>query len=147
MKQITRKLSKLVLVGYTLLLSYWMLLGFGRRATHSEFMYNIKPFVTIRHFLQFDRFNTNIWMINLLGNIGVFVPFGILLALVFGGKLRKIYLIFIGGLFILESLQLLTRRGSFDIDDFILNSIGFLIGYGFYRMIIWFVNSRRDGIG
>ena len=32
--------------------------------------------------------------------------------------------------FIIEVVQLVTRIGSFDIDDFILNILGALIGFG-----------------
>jgi glycopeptide antibiotics resistance protein len=36
-------------------------------------------------------------------------------------------------LFIIEVVQLVTRRGSFDIDDFILNMVGALIGFGIWK--------------
>lgn len=81
-----RRFSLICLIGYTALLAYWMLLGFGRRYTYATLRYNLKPFETIKHFMQVDRFNPDIWVINLLGNIGVFIPFGILIPLVFGGK-------------------------------------------------------------
>jgi len=35
----------------------------------------------------------------------------------------------------LELTQLLSKRGSLDVDDVILNSLGFLIGYGIYKAI------------
>ena len=134
MKMIQR-LSLVSLLLYTMILMYWMLLGFGRRYTYSEYKYNLMPFETITHFLQTDRFNTSIWVVNIFGNIGVFVPFGILLPLLFGGKIKKSISIFMIGLFSLESLQFITRRGSFDIDDIILNSLGFLFGYCIYRVL------------
>ncbi len=138
MKNTFHKLVTASLLGYTVLLSYWMLIGFGRgyRFTYSSYMYNLVPFKTIRHFLQFDKFNTEIWVVNLLGNIGVFMPFGFLLPFVIGVGLRKSYVVFFLGLFLLESQQFLLRRGSFDIDDFILNSVGFVIGYGMYKMFM-----------
>ncbi|MHA0858084.1 VanZ family protein [Paenibacillus sp. CMAA1364] len=145
MKNIIQKLSMISLISYTTLLTYWMILGFGRRHTNSDFRYNLKPFQTIKHFLHIDRFTTDVWVINLFGNIGAFLPFGILLPIIFGGKLKRSFLMFFMGLFILESLQLLSRRGSFDIDDFILNSIGFIIGYGIYKLLM-IVNSRMGGI-
>lgn len=144
MKNMMVKLSKIGLLFYTILLSYWMILGFGRRHTYSEYMYNLIPFKTINQFLQIDKFNTDVWVINIFGNIGVFLPFGILLPVIFGEKMMKSFTIFIVGLFILESLQLVTKRGSFDIDDFILNSLGFLIGYGLYKAFIVLVKAKKQ---
>ncbi len=119
-----------------------MLFGFGR-TPQTEYMYNLKPFSTVRYFMRTYDLSTRTWSINL---IGVFVPFGVLLPMIFKKSLSKIFIIFLGGLFVLESMQLLTRRGSFDIDDFILNSIGFLIGYLIYRVTdrIW-NRIRRKG--
>lgn len=136
MKKKTTRFTAFVLICYILFLSYLMIWGFDRR-THSDYMYNIQPFLTIRHFLQIDRFNTSTWVINLIGNIGVFIPFGILIPLIVKGRLVRSLVYFLCGILVLETLQLVTRRGSFDIDDFILNSIGFLIGYGVYRMVYW----------
>lgn len=129
-----KRISLICIVLYTLLLSYWMLFGFGRR-TYPEYMYNLKPLHTIIQFMQIDRYNRNIWVVNLLGNIGVFVPFGILLPFALRGKLIKSFSVFLVSLIILELLQLITRRGCFDVDDIILNSLGFLIGYAFCKLL------------
>ena len=128
-----RSMVLILLIGYSLLLIYWMLFGFGR-ASHDTYMYNLKPFFTIRQYLRADSFLSGIWLINMVGNIGVFVPFGILLPLIFGRKLGKSLAVFFTGVFVLESLQLLFKRGSFDVDDFILNAIGFTLGIGIYKI-------------
>lgn len=142
MKRYARRMMLFILIGYAMLLSYWMIFGFGRIA-RAEYMYNLKPFHTIHQYLQINNFNSNIWMVNLAGNIGVFVPFGVLIPLVFGGRYFRLLGTFLSGLFILEILQLLTKRGSFDIDDFILNTIGVTIGYGIYRMAMGWVDSEK----
>jgi glycosyltransferase involved in cell wall biosynthesis len=133
MKQIRMKPALLVLIAYTLLLSYWMLLGFGR-VTKPEYSYNLVPFSSIERYLQGGSISLWERLVNLVGNIVVFIPFGILLPLVFR-KFWKSIGVFIGCLFILESLQLIFKRGSFDIDDFILNTIGFLLGYLFFKLL------------
>jgi glycopeptide antibiotics resistance protein len=137
-----KKISMICIILYTLLLGYWMLFGFGRGFTYSSFMYNLKPFYTIRHFLRTDRFNTSIWVINLLGNIGVFIPFGILLPCILADKFKKSFYVFLAGVIILELLQLFSRRGCFDVDDIILNTLGFLIGYGLYRILGLLLRKR-----
>ncbi|GIO85106.1 hypothetical protein J25TS5_20380 [Paenibacillus faecis] len=128
-----RRVVFLVITGYTLLIGYWMLFGFGREP-QPGYLFNLKPLCTIRQFLQVDHFSPKVWMINLVGNVGVFVPFGVLLPLFLkeGRLLLKSLCLFLSGVFVLESLQLLTKRGSWDIDDFILNTLGFLLGYGLY---------------
>lgn len=135
MNRMIRKISFALLILYTLLLSFWMLIGFNRY-TYPDFRYNLIPFSTIKHFLQFDRFNTNIWVINLLGNIAVFMPFGLLLPVLFRGRFMRSFSVFIIALTVLELSQFLTRRGSLDIDDFILNSVGFLLGFGVYKIFV-----------
>ncbi|WP_246944742.1 VanZ family protein [Bacillus pinisoli] len=129
------------LVAYTLVVGYWMLFGFGRTVS-PDFMYNLTPFETIIIYMQFDNFNTYSWVMNLLGNIGVFVPFGIFIPLVTRKRLIQSFLLFIICILILETLQLLTKRGSFDIDDFILNSIGFFIGYISFMAIKIFTHDK-----
>jgi glycopeptide antibiotics resistance protein len=37
-------------------------------------------------------------------------------------------------LLVIEVIQVVTKRGSFDIDDFILNMLGALIGFGIWKM-------------
>lgn len=142
MKKI-RKVGLFLLVSYTALLSFWMFFGFGRH-TYSEFRYNLTPFSTLGIFLNFSKFNTKTWVINLIGNIGVFVPFGILFPIVFQERMIRLYLKFITGIFLLELIQLLSRRGVFDVDDLLLNSVGFIIGYGSYRILAIFMNIKKS---
>jgi len=123
--------ARIILLGYALQLGYWMLFGFGR-AAQSQYMYNIVPFATICLFIRGGTHQEV--LINLLGNVGVFVPIGLLIPAATGGRLKKSLSLFWLGIMGLEILQLLTRRGIFDVDDFFLNTVGFLIGYGIYRL-------------
>lgn len=134
-----------ILLMYLLLLSYWMLFGFGR-VTHTQYMYNLRPFSTITQFLDASNNNSYTQIINLAGNIGVFIPFGVLLPLVCRGKFLKQLIRFLSGLLVLETMQLMTRRGSFDVDDFLLNTIGFTIGYCIYKIIFRFVKTKSSNL-
>ncbi|MBM7615749.1 VanZ family protein [Alkaliphilus hydrothermalis] len=133
MRPFIKRIALVILLAYTLLLGYWMLWGFGR-AVQPQYMYNIVPFRTIKLFFHSRKSILKMSIINLIGNIGVFVPFGILIPLSFGGKIAKMLGIFLRGLLLLEILQLLTRRGSFDVDDLILNTVGAMVGYGLYKI-------------
>ena len=97
--------------------------------------YNLVPFKTIRSFMTLHpSTSTSAKVFNLLGNIALFVPMGILLPLVFKraiGWLKIVIATFLISL-CFELFQLFTHTGHFDVDDLILNSIGGLVGYGCY---------------
>lgn len=68
---------------------------------------------------------------NLAGNLFLLFPLGFYLPF-FAQKTKKLWIyssIVAIGILIIEVVQLLTMRGSLDIDDFILNFAGALIGF------------------
>ncbi|OPD60219.1 VanZ family protein [Bacillus anthracis] len=94
---------------------------------------NLVPFrSTIRYLTEFDSYNIDIVLMNTLGNVIIFIPFGFLLPLLFKqiNNVKMASKIFIKFILLIESLQLLTFTGVFDIDDIMLNMLGALIGYG-----------------
>jgi len=99
---------------------------------------NFVPFKTISTYIQaiFDgSMNISIPIKNLVGNLFMFLPMGIFLPF-FIVKINKVSIFTISMiilLFFIEAIQLVTRRGSFDIDDFILNTLGALIGFGIWK--------------
>ncbi len=65
-------------------------------------------------------------LVNLAGNVIVFVPFGLLLPLV-QERFRSPFILTLWTIFyilLLETLQMVLRVGSFDVDDLLLNLIG-----------------------
>lgn len=83
---------------------------------------------------------------NLVLNIMMFVPIGFLLP--FGLKIfRKPWVTYISCLLItlcIESLQYMFRCGMFEVDDLINNTLGGLIGYGCFRLVIMLKNILLD---
>ncbi|WP_341278447.1 VanZ family protein [Paenibacillus sp. FSL H8-0537] len=132
-----QKVTAALIVVYTMGLIYAMFFGFGRQAGSSaELRYNIIPFSTIKLYVtNFYHINLGDWIINMGGNIVVFVPFGLALPIVFRLRLGKTLLSFLLFITLLEVLQMLTRRGSFDIDDILMNSVAVVLGYG---IVVWF---------
>lgn len=104
----------------------------------STFMY-INGFDS-QHLL--DPYNLEIVLMNTIGNIIIFVPFGFLIPLLFKqvNNVKLACKIFIKFIFLIELLQLFTFTGVFDIDDIILNTLGALIGYCTYAGMkhVWF---------
>lgn len=91
--------------------------------------YNLVPFRTIG--VQIEHISEGWARINLLGNMMPFAPFGFMLPLVYP-RLKSFIKVFISGLvfiLLIELFQFVTRLGSFDADDIILNMAGVCIGY------------------
>jgi hypothetical protein len=131
---IFKKIYRIFIFPYTIFLLYLMFLGFGREQ-HEANIVRLLPFVSTILFVQ----NTTSWesiIINLLGNIIMFIPFGFLgwlNAKYFSFK--KLIVDFLSALIIVEALQYLTRLGVFDIDDLALNSLGVWIGFQMRKFI------------
>ncbi len=130
--------AAVLLVGYTALLIYWMFWGFGRSApdANTPYRYNLMPLRTIIDFATMRTGSRLDQWINLLGNIAVFVPFGVLVPLVIPVRLWSFTCGFAGWILLLELLQLATRRGTLDVDDIVLNTIGACLGYWLLVMVI-----------
>ena len=100
---------------------------------------NLEPFHTIRLFLKVlnNRIYSSTAIINLGGNVIMFIPLGFLLPRAFP-KLKKFFRCFFTAALIIilvEVTQLFTLLGSCDIDDLILNMAGILLGFILHKMI------------
>lgn len=68
-------------------------------------------------------------LILLVGNICMYIPIGIYIEYRFFNKKSTLKIgLFLIYIFLIELIQHIFKKGVFDIDDIILNSIGFLIG-------------------
>ncbi|MDR0266530.1 VanZ family protein [Paenibacillus sp.] len=136
-------LAWIFLTGYAICILYWMFRGFGR-TKQTEFRANLVPFKTIFGYIfNMNQRNIGTTIINLAGNIGVFIPFGVVLPYLFR-RLRsygRFITYFTGSIVVLEILQTVLKVGTGDIDDVILNVIGASFGFVFYR----FFASKASG--
>ena len=100
---------------------------------------NFVPFKTISTYTNAifnGSMNMDIPIKNLVGNLIMFLPMGIYLPY-FIKRMNKVSIFSISMiilLLVIEVIQIVIRRGSFDIDDFILNMLGALIGFGLSKM-------------
>ncbi len=98
---------------------------------------NLIPFRTIAEYAKgLSKTANGDSVINLYGNVIMFVPLGFFLPTVFP-KARPFRSCLLTALVILctvELIQLITLLGSLDIDDVILNLAGVVVGYGVWKI-------------
>ncbi len=108
-------------------------------AEHLRYRCNFIPFETISNYfnrLISGTMNNSTVVKNLAGNILLLFPVGLLLPCISKKcrSLLRITLICVISITAIELLQLLLRVGSFDVDDFILNIPGGMLGYAVYKI-------------
>lgn len=111
------------------------------RVPRQTYQYNFEPFTEIRRCLNhMDRFSM---VINLVGNVVCFIPLGFVLPVLSSKRwgFFKVTLLSICASGLVEVIQLVTKLGSCDVDDIILNTCGgmigcilFYLGRGIYRL-------------
>ena len=98
----------------------------------AEYSFNLVPFVEIRRFIRARRqLGFTAVFLNLFGNVIGFLPFGFFLPVISRGFRNGFLVTFLGCVVscCVEIIQLLTRTGSCDVDDVILNTLGAFLGY------------------
>ena len=109
---------------------------------------NFIPFRTIVSYLVENGKHITDWgyisIVNLCANIFLLFPFGLLLPMVFKSVQKGKRVIGFGMLFsiMIEILQILPGRSS-DIDDVILNTLGCILGYLLYKLMVRNDRSRQ----
>lgn len=117
----------IIFIVYFLLFSDW----YGRTGEMQEYHYNLELFKEIRRFWNY-RHQVGLFAMftNLFGNVVIFIPFGFFMPM--ASRYRSFFstLFYSFGLSLcVETFQLVTKVGSFDVDDLLLNTIGGVAGY------------------
>lgn len=136
----------LLRLGFVIYVAAMLWLLFGQRWGAALYRsVNLRPFVTLRLYWKLlyspNEYLARHAVINLAGNVVMFIPLGFFLPYL-APKLRTWYktLGFTVVLILLvEAVQYLTRLGSCDIDDLILNIVGAFIGY-----ILWRITKKTS---
>lgn len=113
---------------YFLIFSDW----YGRTTTGmEEYHYNLELFKEIKRFWEYrSQVGLFAMFTNLFGNVLIFVPFGFFMPM--ASKYRSFFSTLFWSFSLslaVESFQLITKVGSFDVDDILLNTIGGVAGY------------------
>jgi len=138
-KWLISRLLTLAFFVYMALLLYFLFFSeqYGRTLATSEYHYNLKLFLEIRRFYHIGGRE---FVINVIGNVLAFLPFGFLIPVIYREQRKKtvqghyfrclMFVTFLGGMFsfFVECVQLVTKVGSFDVDDMLLNTVGVFLG-------------------
>lgn len=137
-------LLRLAFVGYVV----WMLwLLFGQRMGTQVYTQqlaenmNLKPFSTVGRYISLLKNSSDPMLlrhavINLGGNVVMFIPLGFFLPRIFP-LFKGFFRTFVTCLLLILSVELVqyfTMLGTCDIDDLILNMVGVCIGYPFAKI-------------
>lgn len=131
-----RTLGKVLFILYIFFLVYFLFLSdwYGREGVMEDYHYNLVLFREIKRFnLYRNQLGTFAVFSNLFGNILIFMPYGYFLTM--AGKRKSFFrtLFYSMGLSLgVEVMQLLTKVGSFDVDDILLNTVGGVLGFLIY---------------
>ncbi len=104
---------------------------------------SLVPFKTIKKYCINAGFLNPLTILNIYGNIVIFIPFGIFISMLIKDKSIKYYsfLTFITTLSI-EIVQYIFALGITDIDDVLLNLIGGVFGILVYKLLYAILKDR-----
>lgn len=107
----------------------------------------MRPQYYIAKWADVEVYRDRAWIaaVNILGNIGMFLPLGAFLPVLWprlqsAWKTCGIGLI---SIVLVEICQLFTLRGRCDVDDVLLNMLGIAMGYALWRIVRYFQRKRK----
>lgn len=151
--QLLKKLGWLLFYLYIIFLSYFLFFSerYGRSHISEEYRYNLELFKEIKRFIKYrENLGFENFVVNILGNVLAFTPYGFLLPLL-NARYRKFIWIFISTLLFtltVEFIQLVFKVGIFDVDDLFLNTAGGIIGFVSYKLLAYIgimSNNKAQG--
>ncbi|QKS70482.1 VanZ family protein [Paenalkalicoccus suaedae] len=121
-----RLIALLALAVYTIVMLYFLYIGFGRSMSLGAGGFNLIP-STIPLSLPINGV-TWYWFYN-TANFLAFIPYGFIIPLLVKVRFPKIIGVFLLVITTLELIQWATGLGSFDAEDILTNGLGVTIGY------------------
>lgn len=152
-KRKRRVVAGIIFLIYFAVLFYFLFFSEKMGRTYSErtYHYNLIPFREIGRFIQYRNvLGKEAVLLNIFGNVAAFVPFGAFLP-IFSGRCRHFFFTVLYSFelsLLVELMQLVFKVGSFDVDDLMLNTLGGMVGFLIYVVVIFVwkkVEQQRDG--
>ncbi len=162
MKRLISNMLTVCFICYMILLIYFLFFSeeYGRDEVYTTYQYNLKLFHELRRYLAYkDQIGNLYFLINVVGNVVAFMPFGFLVPVLYreqrkeathnGHYFRSFLFVTVLGFLLslgVETIQLVSKVGCFDVDDLMLNTAGVVLGYLIYyisKKIIGFMEIHR----
>ena len=140
-----------------ILLIYFLFFSeeYGRDEPYTTYQYNLRLFRELRRYLAYkEQIGSLYFLITVVGNIVAFMPFGFLVPVLYREQRREathnghyfrsfLFVTVLGFLLSLgvETIQLISKVGCFDVDDLMLNTSGVVLGY-----LIYYVSKKIIGV-
>lgn len=147
-KKKVRQTGLFLFVLYLLGISYFLFFSeqFGRTNHNQDYRYNLVLFQEIKRYLSyFDKMSFGLFILNIFGNIFAFTPFGFCLPLI-KPRFDHFFRILLSSMLFsltIETIQLVFKVGSFDVDDILLNTFGAVLGFFCFRIMLW-IHKKLD---
>ena len=127
---------------YIVVLLYFTVVG---RYSHEEYEYQINFFTSYRWFFQYNGEQV---LRQLLINFVMLMPVGFLLPVVIKAKHKHLITMALSLLLtvFIETMQLITKCGSFEIDDIINNFVGAVLGMLLYVLCIKLIKQNTNKV-
>lgn len=134
--------AALLLSLYIVVLLYFTVIG---RYSHEEYEYQINFFTSYRWFFQYNGEQV---LRQLLINFVMLMPVGFLLPVVINAKHKYLITMALSLLLtvFIETMQLITKCGSFEVDDIINNFIGAVLGMLIYALCSKLLKSKINKV-
>ena len=127
---------------YIVVLMYFTVVG---RYSHEEYEYKINFFTSYRWFFQYNGEQV---LRQLLINFVMLMPVGFLLPVVINAKHKYLITMALSLLLtvFIETMQLITKCGSFEIDDIINNFVGAVLGMLLYVLCSKLIKPKTNKV-
>ena len=127
---------------YIVVLLYFTVVG---RYSHEEYEYKINFFTSYRWFFQYNGEQV---LRQLLINFVMLMPVGFLLPVVIKAKHKYLITMALSLLLtvFIETMQLITKCGSFEVDDIINNFIGAVLGMLLYVLCSKLIKPKTNKV-
>lgn len=156
MKKLISNVLTICFICYMILLVYFLFFSeeYGRTEPYSSYQYNLKLFHELERYVSYrNQIGNMYFLINVVGNVAAFMPFGFLVPVMYREQRKDIVyqghffrsFLFVTALgflmsLLVETVQLVTKVGCFDVDDLFLNTAGVVFGY-----IIYYISKKLIG--
>lgn len=132
-RTIIMTITRVLFVLYIILLAYFLFFSerYGRTLGSDEYRYNLTLFKELKRFITYrNEIGLESFVVNIIGNILAFTPFGFALPIISvrNRTLINITLLSLEFSLTIEIIQLILKVGIFDVDDLFLNTLGGIIG-------------------